>query len=169
MDFYGNFNPYAMQQNPYGMNTNMYQQYGQSQRTQTQQQNTPIVKYVSSVNDFNSVTLQPNMQAILIAQNEPYMCFKTADSMGMLSNSTYYKIEQVTQEQLTAPAMEYATKQEVARLENAVNQIINALNGGIKNEPVNASNTATEQQFNAVNTDATTGKPGANSSANASK
>lgn len=127
MDMYG-FNPY-MAGMPQPQQT-QYMQYMQQQRPQQmpQQQNTAVM-YVPTAKDFANVTLQPPVnQAILVAQNEPYICFKRMENM--MTTSSLFKIEPVTEQQISAPQTEYATKQEVANLENAVDQIINALKGG---------------------------------------
>ena len=136
MDMYG-FSPYMA-----GMpqpQQNQYMQYMQQQRPQPQQA-MPSVMYTPTSKDFASVTLQPpTRQAIIIAQNEPYMCFKNADNMGMVS-TTYYKIEPVTEEQISAPQIQYATKQEVATIQDTLNKLINALGGQNNDESINAGN-----------------------------
>ena len=126
MDMYG-FNPYMVGVNPQ-MQQMQYMQM-QQQRPQPQQQNTAVM-YVPTAKDFANVTLQPPVnQAILVAQNEPYICFKRIENM--MTTSSLFKIEPVTEQQINnTQQVEYATKQEVANLENAVNQIINALKGG---------------------------------------
>ena len=142
MDMYG-FNPYMVGVNPQ-MQQMQYMQM-QQQRPQPQQQNTAVM-YVPTAKDFANVTLQPPVnQAILVAQNEPYICFKRIENM--MTTSSLFKIEPVTEQQINnTQQVEYATKQEVANLENAVNQIINALKGGqTDDKSIDASD---EQQSN---------------------
>lgn len=139
MDMYG-FNPYMVGVNPQ-MQQMQYMQM-QQQRPQPQQQNTAVM-YVPTAKDFANVTLQPPVnQAILVAQNEPYICFKRMENM--MTTSSLFKIEPVTEQQINyTQQVEYATKQEVATLENAVKRILNALGGQTDDESTNASN---EQQ-----------------------
>lgn len=152
MDMYG-FNPY-MASMPQPQQT-QYMQYLQQQRPQQIPQAMPSVMYTPTAKDFASVTLQPpTRQAIIIAQNEPYMCFKNADNMGMVS-TTFYKIEPVTEEQISTPQVQYATKQEVATLENAVKRILNALGGQTDDKSIDASNDGAKPD---VANDATTQK-----------
>lgn len=139
MDMYG-FNPYMVGVNPQ-MQQMQYMQQPQMQQQRPQQmpqmQNTAVM-YVSSAKDFANVTLQPPVnQAILVSQNDSYICFKRLENM--MTKSFLFKLNPVTEEQINAPQVEYATKQEVATLENAVKQIINALKGGQTDESINAS------------------------------
>lgn len=46
--------------------------------------------------------------------------------MGKVTTS-FYRLEPVTQEQITGPAVEYATKGELAQLQDIVQQLINGL------------------------------------------
>lgn len=165
MDMYG-FNPYMVGVNPQMQQMQyMQQQQMQQQRPQQMPQAMPSVMYTPTAKDFANVTLQPpTRQAIIIAQNEPYMCFKNADNMGMVS-TTFYKIEPVTEEQISTP-VEYATKQEVANLENAVNQIINALKGGQNDDKSTNASDGTKQPVVANYATAQAGQPRTNSNAN---
>ena len=83
-----------------------------------------IVAYAPTAKDFSGVSVQPGSKVLVIAQNEPYMAFKNADNMGMVS-TTIYKIEQISENDLSAPSQEYATKEELLQLKNVVQQIIN--------------------------------------------
>ena len=83
-----------------------------------------IVAYAPTAKDFPGVSVQPGSKVLVIAQNEPYMAFKNADNMGMVS-TTIYKIEQISENDLSAPSQEYATKEELLQLKNVVQQIIN--------------------------------------------
>lgn len=82
---------------------------------------------VPSVKEFDSVTIQPGRQALIMAQNDPYLAFKSADNMGMVT-TTLYRLEPVTAEQINGPAVEYATKNELAQLQGVVQQLIDGLN-----------------------------------------
>lgn len=63
---------------------------------------------------------------MVIAQNEPYMAFKVADNMGMVTTSLY-RIEQIDEAALSAPVQEYATKAEFNQLQQIVQQIVDGL------------------------------------------
>ena len=117
------FNPYT---SPY-MQQPFPQQYTPTPTPQTAQSNTPAVLYASTARDFANVTIQPGRQALIIAQNEPYMAFKSADMMGMVQTSMY-RIEPVSEDELNAPAPEYATKSELVHLQQIVQQIIDSMN-----------------------------------------
>lgn len=118
-------NPQMMAQNPYsGQMTSMPSQ--NNPYTQQTQPNTPMVIYVPSSKDFTSVSVQPGKQALLIAQNEPYMAFKTADMMGQVQTSLYH-IDSITEEQMNGPQPEYATKSELVQLQQVVQQIVDGL------------------------------------------
>lgn len=82
---------------------------------------------VPSVKEFDSVTIQPGRQALIMAQNDPYLAFKSADQMGKVT-TTLYRLEPVTAEQINGPAVEYATKNELAQLQSVVQQLIDGLN-----------------------------------------
>lgn len=141
MDMYG-FNPYMVGVNPQ-MQQMQYMQMQQQRPQQMPQQQNTAVMYVSSAKDFANVTLQPPVnQAILVAQNDSYICFKRLENM--MTKSFLFRLEPVTEEQINnTQQVEYATKQEVATLENAVKRIFNALGGQTDDESTNASN---EQQ-----------------------
>lgn len=98
----------------------------------------PAVMQVGSVKDFDSVTIQPGRQALIMAQNDPYIAFKSSDAMGMVQTSLY-RIEPVTMEQINGPAPEYVTKGELAQLQGVVQQLIDGLN-----KPARAKKEATE-------------------------
>lgn len=50
-------------------------------------QSGPVVLQVGSAKEFDTVTLQPGRQALIMAQNEPFLAFKAADQMGMVTTS----------------------------------------------------------------------------------
>lgn len=86
----------------------------------------PAFLQVGTSKEFDSVTIQPGRQALIMAQNDPYIAFKSADAMGMVTTS-FYRLEPVTSEQMTGPAVEYATKGELAQLRGIVQQLIDGL------------------------------------------
>lgn len=83
----------------------------------------PAFLQVASTKDFDSVTIQPGRQALIMAQNDPYIAFKSADAMGMVTTSLY-RLEPVTAEQINGPAPEYVTRQE---FQQTVQQIIDSI------------------------------------------
>lgn len=83
----------------------------------------PAFLQVGTVKDFDNVTIQPGRQALIMAQNEPYLAFKSADAMGMVTTS-FYRLEPVTADQIAQPATEYATKSELAQLQGIVQQLV---------------------------------------------
>lgn len=113
------YNPYTigippqMPSNPQfnQMGYNFMPQPQQIQQNASQNDATYVLP-VASVKDFDSVTIQPGRRALLMAQNEPYIAFKAADAMGMVQTSLY-KIEPVTADQMAQPSTEYATKTEL--------------------------------------------------------
>lgn len=117
----------------YGMNYPMPNSYQNMMRdmpsTMPQQQpqdQMTVVAYTPTAKDFSGVSVQPGGKVLVIAQNEPYMAFKNADNMGMV-NTTIYRIEQISENELNAPSQEYATKEELMQLKNVVQQIINSV------------------------------------------
>lgn len=91
----------------------------------------PAFLQVGTSKEFDNVTIQPGRQALIMAQNDPYIAFKSADSMGMVTTSLY-RLEPVTAEQMNGPAVEYATKGELAQLQGVVQQLIDGLNKSAK-------------------------------------
>lgn len=87
----------------------------------------PVVLYAPTAKEFANVSVQPGRQALVISQNDPYIAFKSADAMGMV-NTTLYRLEAVTPDQINGPAVEYATKNELAQLQSVVQQLIDGLN-----------------------------------------
>ena len=127
------YNPYTICIPPQMPSNPQFNQMGYNFMPQPQQiqQNAPqsdatYVLPVASVKDFDTVTIQPGRRALIMAQNEPYIAFKAADAMGMVQTSLY-KIEPVTAEQMAQPSTEYATKSELSQLQQVVQQIIDAM------------------------------------------
>ena len=84
----------------------------------------PAFLQVASTKDFDSVTIQPGRQALIMAQNDPYLAFKSADAMGMVTTSLY-RLEPVTAEQINGPAPEYVTR---AEFQQTIQQLIDNIN-----------------------------------------
>lgn len=118
---YGNmFGQYPFMAPQMGQNNPFLPQV--SQPTQTQNDG-PVVLYAPTAKEFANVSVQPGRQALVISQNDPYIAFKSADAMGMV-NTTLYRLEAVTPDQINGPAVEYATKGELAQLQNVVQQLV---------------------------------------------
>ena len=127
------YNPYTIGIPPQIPSNPQFNQMGYNFMPQPQQmqQNAPqsdatYVLPVASVKDFDNVTIQPGRRALLMAQNEPYIAFKAADAMGMVQTSLY-KIEPVTADQMGSPSEQYATKTELSQLQQVVQQIVESL------------------------------------------
>lgn len=86
-------------------------------------QSGPAFLQVGTAKEFDNVTIQPGRQALIMAQNEPYIAFKSADAMGMVTTSLY-RLEPVTADQINGPAPEYVTRQE---FQQTVQQIIDSI------------------------------------------
>lgn len=86
----------------------------------------PVVMYAPSAKEFANVSVQPGRQALVISQNDPYIAFKSADAMGMV-NTTMYRLEAVTADQINGTQVEYATKGELAQLQQVVQQLIDGI------------------------------------------
>lgn len=119
------FNPYMANQQMMPQNPYTGAQIGMSQQTMnytTQpQNNAPAVLYAPTAKDFASVSLQPGKQALIIAQNEPFLAFKNADNMGMVT-TTIYRIEPVNEADLEPKQTEYVTRQEFQAFINSLRQ-----------------------------------------------
>lgn len=98
---------------------------------QTPQSASPVVLQVASAKDFDSVTIQPGRPAIIVAQNDPFIAFKNADAMGLVQTALY-RIEPVTADQISGPSVEYATKNELAQVQQMVQQLVDSLSPTVK-------------------------------------
>lgn len=115
---YNPYNPYAYlypnqgmtQYAPNGMPT-MFSNNAMQQPSQTQNRG-PTVLYVPSAKDFNNVSVQPGQQALVIAQNDPFIAFKNADAMGMVQ-TTLCRLQEATAEEIDGPGSEYVTRAEL--------------------------------------------------------
>lgn len=83
----------------------------------------PAFLQVGTAKEFDNVTIQPGRQALIMAQNDPYIAFKSADAMGMVTTSLY-RLEPVTADQINGPTPEYVTRQE---FQQTVQQIIESI------------------------------------------
>lgn len=112
-------------QNPFGFQ-GINNPYHTQNAPQANQSEMTYVLPVASVKDFDSVTIQPGRRALIMAQNEPFIAFKAADAMGMVQTSLY-RIEPVTPDQMDHQETEYATKTELHQLQKIVQQIVDKL------------------------------------------
>lgn len=83
----------------------------------------PAFLQVGTAKEFDNVTIQPGRQALIMAQNDPYIAFKSADAMGMVTTNLY-RLEPVTVDQINGPTPEYVTRQE---FQQTVQQIIDSI------------------------------------------
>lgn len=84
----------------------------------------PAFLQVGTAKEFDNVTIQPGRQALIMAQNDPYIAFKSADAMGMVTTSLY-RLEPVTAEQINGPAPEYVTR---AEFQQTIQQLVDNIN-----------------------------------------
>lgn len=118
---FGPFNSY----NPYSQIPPSMPFMGQNSSNPVVQppQSGPAFLQVGTAKEFDNVTIQPGRQALIMAQNEPYIAFKSADAMGMVTTSLY-RLEPVTADQINGPTPEYVTRQE---FQQTVQQIIDSI------------------------------------------
>lgn len=83
----------------------------------------PTFLQVGTAKEFDNVTIQPGRQALIMAQNDPYIAFKSADAMGMVTTSLY-RLEPVTADQINGPAPEYVTRSE---FQQTIQQLIDSM------------------------------------------
>ena len=83
----------------------------------------PAFLQVGTAKEFDNVTIQPGRQALIMAQNDPYIAFKSADAMGMVTTSLY-RLEPVTADQINGPAPEYVTRSE---FQQTIQQLIESM------------------------------------------
>lgn len=83
----------------------------------------PAFLQVGTSKDFDNVTIQPGRQALIMAQNDPYIAFKSADAMGMVTTSLY-RLEPVTADQINGPAPEYVTRSE---FQQTIQQLVDSM------------------------------------------
>ena len=83
----------------------------------------PTFLQVGTAKEFDNVTIQPGRQALIMAQNDPYIAFKSADAMGMVTTNLY-RLEPVTADQINGPAPEYVTRSE---FQQTIQQLIDSM------------------------------------------
>lgn len=125
-NFYGGFNPYM--NTPIGAQMNAQAPFTPSpMQSQTNSVSPPVASptflQVGTAKDFDNVTIQPGRQALIMAQNDPYIAFKSADAMGMVTTSLY-RLEPVTADQINGPAPEYVTRSE---FQKTIQQLIDSM------------------------------------------
>lgn len=79
--------------------------------------------YVPSAKDFNNVSVQPGQQALVIAQNDPFIAFKNADAMGMVQ-TTLCRLQSVTSDEIDGQGAEYVTRQE---FQQTIQQLLDSM------------------------------------------
>lgn len=123
---YGMFGMNPM--NPYAAQIAQQSQFVPNNMTSPSQTITPPVSgpaflQVGTAKEFDSVTIQPGRQALIMAQNDPYIAFKSADAMGMVTTNLY-RLEPVTADQINGPAPEYVTRSE---FQQTIQQLIDSM------------------------------------------
>ena len=125
---YGNFYGYPYMNAP--MNAQMNAQPLFNQNPMQTQANPvpspsapPAFLQVGTAKEFDNVTIQPGRQALIMAQNDPYIAFKSADAMGMVTTSLY-RLEPVTADQISGPVPEYVTRSE---FQQTIQQLIDSM------------------------------------------
>ena len=97
--------------------------------------NTPYVSginWVQGVEGAKAFRMKPNdMVIILDSENEGVMYIKTSDSIGMCTLRTFNYKEVIQQQPSNTDMTQYV---KVSELESKVEEIINKLLGGTKNE-----------------------------------
>lgn len=125
-NFYGGFNPYM--NTPMNSPMNAQAPFTPSpMQSQPSQVSPPVAApaflQVGTAKEFDNVTIQPGRQALIMAQNDPYIAFKSADAMGMVTTSLY-RLEPVTADQINGPAPEYVTRSE---FHQTIQQLIDSI------------------------------------------
>lgn len=125
-NFYNGFNPYM--NTPIGAQMNAQAPFNPPpMQSQLNPVSPPVASpaflQVGTAKEFDNVTIQPGRQALIMAQNDPYIAFKSADAMGMV-NTTLYRLEAVTPDQINGPAPEYVTRSE---FQQTIQQIIDSM------------------------------------------
>ena len=86
-------------------------------------QSGPAFLQVGTAKEFDTVTIQPGRQALIMAQNDPFIAFKSADNMGQVTTN-FYRLEPVTADQVNGPTPEYVTRQE---FQKTIQQLIDGI------------------------------------------
>ena len=120
---YGNFG-YPFMGAPMGQNMPFMPQGMQTNAPAIQPpQSGPAFLQVGTAKEFDNVTIQPGRQALIMAQNDPYIAFKSADNMGQVTTN-FYRLEPVTADQINGPSPEYVTR---AEFQQTIQQLIDGL------------------------------------------
>lgn len=125
-NFYNGFNPYmnAPMNPPMNSQTPFTPSPMQSQPNPVSApMASPAFLQVGTAKEFDNVTIQPGRQALIMAQNDPYIAFKSADAIGMVTTSLY-RLEPITADQINGPAPEYVTR---AEFQQTIQQIIDSI------------------------------------------
>lgn len=125
---YGNFYGYPYMNAPIGAQMNAQAPFNPPpMQSQLNPVSPPVASpaflQVGTAKEFDNVTIQPGRQALIMAQNDPYIAFKSADAMGMVTTSLY-RLEPVTADQINGPAPEYVTRSEFRQ---TIQQIIDSM------------------------------------------
>lgn len=125
-NFYNGFNPYMNA--PIGTQMNAQPPFNPNpMQSQTNPVSPPVASpaflQVGTAKEFDNVTIQPGRQALIMAQNDPYIAFKSADAMGMVTTNLY-RLEPVTADQINGPAPEYVTRSE---FQQTIQQLIDSM------------------------------------------
>lgn len=90
------------------------------------------INWVQGIEGAKAFRIKPNDMAIILdSENEGVMYIKTSDSIGMCTLRTFNYQEVVQQQNNNADMTQYVKASE---LESKVEEIINRLLGGAKNE-----------------------------------
>lgn len=107
--------------NPYMQQMGMQPQYNpmqMQQPAQIQQNNIPAFLQVGTAKDFETVIIHPGKQALIMAQNDPYIALKSSDAMSI------YRLEPVTPDQIKGTPPEYVTRGE---FQSTIQQLVDGL------------------------------------------
>ena len=133
---YGNFYGYPYMNAPLSAQMNAQSTF-QPNAIQTQPNSAPTPSaspaflQVGTAKEFDNVTIQPGRQALIMAQNDPYIAFKSADAMGMVTTNLY-RLEPVNADQINGPTPEYVTRQE---FQQTIQQLIDSIgNSSVSNK-----------------------------------
>ena len=125
---YGNFYGYPYMNAPMNAQMNAQQPFNPNpMQSQLNPVSPPVASpaflQVGTAKEFDNVTIQPGRQALIMAQNDPYIAFKSADAMGMVTTNLY-RLEPVTADQINGPAPEYVTRSE---FQQTIQQLIDSM------------------------------------------
>lgn len=93
--------------------------YTDQPQGQNGQQAGPGWVFVPRVDDIVNVTVQPGGKAWIMAQDQPVFAVRSADQLGV-TQTDYYRFEKYSPTAAKAAQGEYVTREEFARLAEAV-------------------------------------------------